>query len=663
MLMRNVWFLSIVIMGFIHSSPMAMAASPDDQPGTASVAREYEHILAFDAHAKFNADGSMEMREEIEVQALGESIRRGIFRTLPLTWNRQDGKIFSVDYQIKNVLRDGLPEPFSLDKSRKILTVRIGSADRELNSGIYKYEILYQVRNHFSRFPEWDELYWNVTGNEWQYPIDKVSFTLQLPDADRHLNLDGRDTRLRSIDVYTGGAGEKERNAEILANGDVRVSQPLSEGEGLTVVYTWPRSILAAAPEPEAASPLRHLLVPTLKTSVLWIPVLLLAVYCLLWLGRNRLKMPSIVPLFTLPAAMSPGYLRYITTRIYDDVAFSSDLLDLVAKRGMAITTNVSDKKAVPFSKSNKDGEQWLTCRTATDNPRLNVRDKKLLDILFSRERRQINLSHAHQWPMQMALKWLKHSCEEQEGRVFSPWGKPIRRAIYLLLLIPVMSGAMFSVGSAFSTIPALLFLLLGISILFDARTFWKTWRVTGVIVALLVLPFAIILSDVALFESRPLTQHPAGFLGALLTATVICVVFRCLIPRYTQQGLNDLATAKGLKLYLGTAEKNRFQHLYPPEQTVDHFERLLPVALALGVGKTWANSFAQYLVSSGSFSEVFSNADWWQVQHFHDSCRSSSQATPSVRSGSSSSSSSGSGSSGGGSSGGGSGGGGGGGW
>ncbi|PLL94909.1 DUF2207 domain-containing protein, partial [Klebsiella michiganensis] len=47
----------------------------------------YEHILSFDARARFNPDGSMEMRENIKVLSLGRQIRRGIFRTLPLTWN------------------------------------------------------------------------------------------------------------------------------------------------------------------------------------------------------------------------------------------------------------------------------------------------------------------------------------------------------------------------------------------------------------------------------------------------------------------------------------------------------------------------------------------------------------------------------------------------
>lgn len=97
----------------------------------------------------------------------------------------------------------------------------------------------------------------------------------------------------------------------------------------------------------------------------------------------------------------------------------------------------------------------------------------------------------------------------------------------------------------------------------------------------------------------------------------------------------------------------------------VTHFESLLPVALALGVGKTLANTFARYLSSTGAMSEVLQQTDWRDMHHFYQSCHSAASEKPAQRSegGSSGSGYSGSGSSGGGSSGGGSGGGGGGGW
>lgn len=686
---RALWLLSLLVTGAAQATAddvpveiaVSVAAAPDREtpaPSAPRLVRAYEHILSFDTQARFNSDGSMEMRENIKVLSLGQEIRRGIFRTLPLTWNRQDGKIFSVDYQIKEVLRDGVAEPYSLDKASKTLTVRIGSAEHILQPAIYNYQIRYQVSNHFSRFPEWDELYWNVTGNGWTYPITKASFQLELPNANKHLDSAGKDSRLRTIDVYTGALGAKEHNAKILPNGSIQTTQPLDQGEGLTVVYTWPRDILAAAAAPQASSPLVHLLLPTLATSAIWIPVLLLVVYCLWWWRKNvthiGLKMPPTVPLYAMPTNLSPGYLRFITQRKYDDVAFSSDLLDLVAKRGAAITLKASKSDSPWFSKFQSADQQWLSYQAEDSNKRLTTSDRQLLGLLFSRGRKNINLSLAYQRPMQNARKWLEKRSEDQREKLFSKWGKPVRRAVYIMLLIPVICGTLFNPAAAFITIPAMIFLLLGLTLLslplrflFNPKKIWHAWGFIPLVISLIFGPFATFACGLFLFGILPLTQFPAGYIGALLVAILLCIAFGWMIPRYTQRGMNDLATALGLKLYLGTAERHRYQTLYPPDQLVAHFESLLPAALALGVGKTWANTFAEYLSQSGAMSQAFADADWKRVDRFSHSCIAASMATPSSSSSSasssSSSSSSGSGSSGGGSSGGGSGGGGGGGW
>ena len=642
-------------------------------PANARRIPAYEHILSFDSRASFNPDGSMEMQENIKVLSLGNEIRRGIFRTLPLTWNRQDGKIFSVDYAIKSVSRDGVAESYSLDRATKTLTVRIGSAERILKPGIYQYEIRYQVRNHFSRFPDWDELYWNVTGNDWNWPIRRASFHLQLPEAADNLNAEGKDTRLRSIDVYTGRLGAKENNAVILPDGSIQTSRPLATGEGLTVVYTWPRTILSNAAAPEAVLPFVHLLMPTLKTSVIWLPLLLLIGYYGLWWRKNviakGLKMPPVVPQFSLPATMSPGYLRFITRRKYDDVAFSSDLLDLVAKRAVTITSKKTTAKSI-WSSSSID-EQWLSRSPDDRNRPLNATDKQLLSTLFSGKRKNINLSTPHQQMMINARKWLEKRCEEQKPQLCQSWGKPFRRCIYIALLVPIVCCVWFSPAAALLTIPGLLFMTVGVSLVLFSLNFLhhpiiavRSWGPIPILMALVFGPFALTAGSLFLFGMIPITQLPAGYVGALLTAMVLCAVIGWKTPRYTQRGLNDLAVAKGLMRYIKTAEEPRYQALYPPDQRVAHFESLLPVALALGVGKTWANTFARYLESTGAMSEVFEKADWENVNHFCRGCHSAASAKPDRSStGSSGSGYSGSGSSGRGSSGGGSGGGGGGGW
>ena len=59
-------------------------------------------------------------------------------------------------------------------------------------------------------------------------------------------------------------------------------------------------------------------------------------------------------------------------------------------------------------------------------------------------------------------------------------------------------------------------------------------------------------------------------------------------MPRRTRRGLDALVRIKGMEEYLVTAEKERMKKL-----PMDHFERLLPYAIALGVHDRWAKAFA----------------------------------------------------------------------
>jgi hypothetical protein len=117
---------------------------------------------------------------------------------------------------------------------------------------------------------------------------------------------------------------------------------------------------------------------------VVWLPLLLMAAYYLMWWRKNvtkaGLKMPPVVALYSLPPGMSPGYLRFITRRKYDDVAFSSDLLALVAKRGMAVSGD-SQHTPNPWL-ANAGVKQRLTRLPVEGNRQLNYDDRQLLSTL-----------------------------------------------------------------------------------------------------------------------------------------------------------------------------------------------------------------------------------------------------------------------------------------
>ncbi len=63
--------------------------------------------------------------------------------------------------------------------------VRIGSADTDVDPGVHTYVIDYTTTGQLGFFDGYDELYWNVTGNGWVFPIDRATARVHLPRARR----------------------------------------------------------------------------------------------------------------------------------------------------------------------------------------------------------------------------------------------------------------------------------------------------------------------------------------------------------------------------------------------------------------------------------------------------------------------------------------------
>jgi uncharacterized membrane protein len=80
----------------------------------------------------------------------------------------------------------------------------IGSEYIFLNPGVYTYTIHYLTDNQLSFYNDYDELYWNINGNYWDFQIDSLSATIHLPDS----------AEVVQYHAYTGFYGESSSNYE-----------------------------------------------------------------------------------------------------------------------------------------------------------------------------------------------------------------------------------------------------------------------------------------------------------------------------------------------------------------------------------------------------------------------------------------------------------------
>jgi len=218
-------------------------------------AQEVEEILAYDVSITVEPGGAMDVTEVLRVRALGEQIRRGIFRDFPTGFPRAAGLgRIEAPFDVVSVLRDGSPEPFRVEAiggefGRSGMRVRVGDANVLLQSGVYEYTIHYRT-DRWVRFGEVeDQLYWNVTGNGWAFPIRSASAEIRIPEL----------SSAPRLESWTGPEGSTDNAATAAWDASARTAtftsrQNLSMGSGMTVRVAFPSGQLTPPTEEQQAA-------------------------------------------------------------------------------------------------------------------------------------------------------------------------------------------------------------------------------------------------------------------------------------------------------------------------------------------------------------------------------------------------------------------------
>lgn len=211
-------------------------------PGSARAAGENaEKILSFSSLITVNPDASMTVSETIRVRVTGEQIKRGIFRDFPTTYTDPAGNRYVVGFAVASVTRDGKPEAHHTEKRTNGIRVYMGRKDHRVPPGEHSYTLTYTTDRQLGFFKRHDELYWNVTGNGWDFQIDTVEAAVVPPP--------GVPSGSLTLEAYTGPSGAKRRDYRAAAAPDggavFRTTRPLAPREGLTIVVGWPKGFVA----------------------------------------------------------------------------------------------------------------------------------------------------------------------------------------------------------------------------------------------------------------------------------------------------------------------------------------------------------------------------------------------------------------------------------
>lgn len=622
--------------------------------GETPAAAAAERIRLFDSHITVNADGSMRVRETIEVQATGAQIRHGIYRDFPTRYKDRLGNDYSVRFEIVSVERNGRPEPYHVSKLSNGVRAYFGDANRLLPPGTYTYAFAYETDRQLGFFPGHDELYWNVTGNGWGFPIDLATAIVVLPQAVKE--------SIQQVDAYTGYQGEKGKafSSERDKDGNPTFrAEHLLANQGLTIVVTWPKGLIAA---PAAGRKVRDWIADNKAASAGLIGLAaILFYYIVVWslLGRDP-RRGTIVPLYEPPDNMSPAAIRYLKRMGFDAKVFSSAIVDMAVKGylriGRELSSNLSDKYC-------------LTRREAfaQAKDKLSADEKAVVQELFE------SYNYNNVWLEQLNYKLLQWA----KKAMVSVLKAAIDEAYFTANTIYLLPGIVLAVAA----LTALFVLSLGeknpdassmsaflggwTAVVCLLITFcFEQWKALGGkevgVLGLFALVF--LASEILLIA---VFRIEIGLLRCLAIVALIVsnIPFYYLLKAPTQAGRKLLDRVDGFKMFLEAVEGPRVATLLPVKKTPELFERFFPYALALGVEHAWMQQFAGVLAQAGTTpgGERGYKPSWYSGGSFAASSFAASLSSAVLTSSWAPGSSSGS--DGGGSSGGGGGGGGGGGW
>jgi uncharacterized membrane protein YgcG len=393
-----------------------------------------ERILSYDSQVTVNADGSLDVAEQIRIRAEGNQIRRGIFRDFPTRYRDRYGNRVVVDFQVLEVLRDGRPEPWFTEQVGNGVRINTGNDDLLPTPAEFTFSLRYRTNRQLGFFASHDELYWNAIGTGWIFPIESGSVEVRLPEPVPVAEL--------RAEGYTGiqGAQDQYYAASVPAPGIARwqLTQTLQPREGLTIALSFPKGVVNA---PSRMQRNLWLLRDNRGLLVALTGLGLLLVYCTRrWqqVGRDP-PAGTIIVRYDPPAGHSPAGLRYMQRMGHDMRCFSADLLSLAVSRALSIQR---DKRMLK--------ETWTLHRSgpaeagaAAHTPEQSA----LLGSLFGGNRATLELDQKNATTLQGVIHKHAKALETRfKPHMFRTNGGSVLTAFLMALLF---TGAAFAIGAS----------------------------------------------------------------------------------------------------------------------------------------------------------------------------------------------------------------------
>ena len=328
-------------------------------------------IEKFHSDITIQPDASFTVTERVDVNF--SQPRHGIYRDIPVRYRDDLGHTIKTPTHVLSVTDEsGKKRKAKTSKKGNIVNIRIGDANRYVQ-GRQVYIITYRVENAVLFFSDHDELYWNVTGNDWKAPIEVASAHVKLavPTQSKHL----------WAAAYTGPFGSKGSAAdyETHTNEVAFVTKnPLNIGEGLTIAFGWDKGLTAV---PSAWKKFLWAIDVT-ENWIFLFPPLALASMFFLWRrrGRDPRVRDSMTVMYEPPTfqnrSLTPAEVGTLMDEKFDPRDITSTIVGLGVKGYLRIEE--TKKEGLLF-----DSTDYYLKKLKDPDAQLGPFEKELMTSLF----------------------------------------------------------------------------------------------------------------------------------------------------------------------------------------------------------------------------------------------------------------------------------------
>ena len=519
-----------------------------------------EAIHSFDSLIQVQTDGSMIVTETLRVHHEGINIRRGIYRDLPTKKGER--------YELLSVTRNGHYEPSFVERRPGYYRINTGDDSFLPRPATSTFEIKYKVWNIPKAYDGYDEVYWNVTGDEWAFPIESVSARIELPY--------GADIIQQAS--YIGYTGSQEP-ANYKGNGQYS-GRYLSPGEQLTVAVGFTPGIVSTEKYTSKEDTLR-----------ITIPVVLYFFYLgfliLAWHKKGRDPAGrAIMPQYEPPKELTAAQAACLYDKGMKKNVFVISLIQMISNGFLKLTEK--KEKILIFPRTVYILEK--TGKTPSNIEEENIRTNKItLDGQYN--------SGIASLVRQLASKIeksMKSFYTKNQAWVFLP--------TMICLLLWVFLYSYLQIGSletlmvhVFSFFPLLFFFLICKAILQLLKSTLQNFSVGNLISLILFSFFLLQLASfgMAFLNFSKITN--SNYYEVMLLPCILFTyfIFSYLLYQPTEKGQRLTEYLEGLKMFLKTTKIPSRERLKIEEKlTQENMEKLFPYAMALNLEEAWAEKF-----------------------------------------------------------------------